>query len=174
MFLRSPFVNNSFLTPAIAAAAVIFLTGCGGQEVSFKSGGMTHTFAEGKASVPKEFENLIYPDADTKGSVSSEGDNEEQSKFLMLSCTNSIDAVSRWYQNALREQKWTVDKVQDMPKLVSINGHKDDLEVNVMIAEDDAHKTTISLSAGKQVDAATEEKEQVDNYTPDKVNPPTD
>jgi hypothetical protein len=157
----------------VALASLISTFGCAQQqEISFKSGGMTHTIAPGNSAVPKEFEKLVYPESVATGSVSAEGDNEEQSKFLMLSSTNSMPTVSKWYQDELKAQNWQVDKVQDMPKLVSISGHKDAMEVNVMIAEDGA-KTTISLSAGKQVDTS-EDKEPSENYTPDKVNPPTD
>jgi hypothetical protein len=157
----------------IGIFSISLLFGCAQEkEVTFRSGGMTHTLAEGNAGVPKEFEKLIYPNAVATGSVSAEGDNEEQSKFLMLSCSDSLPMVSKWYQDALKTENWQVDKVQNMPKLVSISGHKDNLEINAMIAED-GPKTTISLSAGKQVDTS-EDKEPSENYTPDKVNPPTD
>lgn len=157
----------------VGLAALCALGGCGQQqEVSFKSGGMTHTMAQGNSAIPKEFEKLVYPDAVITGSVSAEGSNEEQSKFLMMSSSNSLDTVRKWYQEQLKNQDWQVDEVQDKAKVVSISGHKDNLEVNVMIAED-SPKTTISLSAGKQVDTS-EDKEPAENYTPDKVNPPTD
>jgi len=158
----------------IGFVLLVSLQGClQQQQVSFRSGGMTHTIAQGKSAVPKEFEALVYPDAVATGSVSAEGDNDEQSKFLMLSSSNAVSTVSKWYQDELKVQNWQEVKVQDMPKLVSISGHKEDLEINVMIAED-GPKTTISLSAGKQVDTSSEAKEPIENYTPDKANPPTD
>jgi len=150
------------------------LASCGNQhEVSFKSGGVTQTFSEGKGAVLKEFETLVYPGAITTGSVSAEGESEEQSKFLMLSSTDSVQAISQWYQEALKKQNWKMDRVQDMLKLISLSGHKDNLEINVMIA-DDGGKTTISLSAGKQADGMNEEKQPIQNYTPNQANPPTD
>lgn len=163
------------LISLVVSLSLIFcLVGCSQQqEVSYKSGGMTQTMAHGKNAVPQEFAELVFPDATTTGSVSAEGENAEQSKFLMLSCSDSVANVAKWYQEQLKNQKWQIDKVQDMPKLVSISGHKDDLELNVMVAEDN-NKTTISLSAGKQVDGSSEDKEAVQNYTPDKLNPPTD
>jgi hypothetical protein len=162
--------NSTHIIVALASWFLLF--GCGQQqEVSFKSGGMTHTMAQGGAAIPKEFEKLIYPAAVPTGSVSAEGDNDEQSKFLILSSSDPLQAVSKWYQEQLKAQNWQVDSVQDKP-IVSISGHKDTLEVNVMIAED-GPKTTISLSAGKQVDTS-EDKEPTENYTPDKANPPTD
>lgn len=157
----------------IGFTSLLFLVGCAQQqEVSFKSGGMTHTIAQGSAAVPKEFEKLIYTDAVPNGSVSAEGDNDEQSKFMTLSSSDSLPNVSKWYQEQLKAQSWQIDGVQEMPKLVSINVHKDALELNVMIAED-GPKTTISLSLGKQVDTS-EDKQPTENYTPDKANPPTD
>jgi hypothetical protein len=150
------------------------LAGCGAQgEVSYKSGGTTETFAEGNKAVPKEFQTLVYPKATTTGSVSADGENEEQSKFLILTVSAPIEAISKWYQQELSRQNWKVDKVQDMPKLVSITGHKEDTEVNVMIAEEGS-KTTISLQAGKQGDNVNDDKEPLENYAPDKVTPPTD
>jgi hypothetical protein len=159
------------------ACALFAVSACSNTEkVSYKSGGMTHTWAEGKAAVPKEFEKLVYPDASTTGSVSADGDNDEQSKFLMLTSTKSTEDVSQWYQDQLKNSEWKVDKVEvitETPKLISISGHKADLEMNVMIAEEGA-KTTISMSAGKSLDENNENKEPSENYTPDKVTPPTD
>jgi hypothetical protein len=159
------------------ACALFALSACSSTEkVSYKSGGMTHTWAEGKAAVPKEFEKLVYPEASTTGSVSADGDNDEQSKFLMLTSTKSTEEVSQWYQDQLKNSEWKVDKVEvitETPKLISISGHKADLEMNVMIAEEGA-KTTISMSAGKSLDENNENKEPSENYTPDKVTPPGD
>jgi hypothetical protein len=170
MFLQKYVLNQSFFVLFCS----LVICGCGNQQqVSFKSGGMTQTFTEGKTAVPKEFETLVYPQATTTGSVSAEGDHEEQSKFLMLSSTSSTSTISKWYQEELAKQNWKVDKIQDIPKLISISGHKDDVEVNVMIAEDGA-KSTISLSVGKQGDGVNDDKEPAENYAPDKVTPPTD
>jgi len=159
------------------ACALLVVSACSSPDkVAYKSGGMTHTWAEGKAAVPKEFEKLVYPDASTTGSVSADGENEEQSKFLMLTSTKSPEEVSQWYQDQLKNSEWKVDKVEvltETPKLISISGHKADLEMNVMIAEENA-KTTISMSAGKSLDENNENKEPSENYTPDKVTPPTD
>jgi len=164
--------NFAFFALAISIA----LTSCGNQqEVSFKSGGMTHTFAEGKAAIPKDFDKLVYPEASTTGSVSAEGDNDqEQAKFLMLSSNDPTEQISKWYQDQLKATEWSVDKVETASKIVSISGHKSNLEINVMIAQE-GPKTSISLSLGKPLDGAGDEKDSSsDNYTPDKVTPPTD
>lgn len=92
---------------------------------------------------------------------------------MMLSSSSSMDAISKWYQEQLKSQNWKVDRVQDIPKLISISGHKENLEVNVMIASD-GPKTTISLSCGKQAEGNGDDKEPAEDYTPDKTNPPTD
>jgi hypothetical protein len=136
---------------------------------------MTQTFAEGKDAVPKNFLLPVYPGATATGSVSAEGNDQEESKFLMLSTTDSLEKVSEYYQNTLRDKGWTVDKVDtEAPKLVSISAHMKDTDANVMLA-DDGGKTTISLSAGKTGDTTKEDAEtNTENYSPDKLNPPTD
>ncbi|HEY9785029.1 MAG TPA: hypothetical protein V6D17_06465 [Candidatus Obscuribacterales bacterium] len=162
------------LTTTLFSSAALSLSACGGndKQVSYKSGGMTHTIQEGEGAVPQEFSKLIYPNAQATGSVSAEGNDQEQSKFAMLSCTTPVDDVSKWYQDQLRENGWEITNVQPLPKMVSISAKKGEVEMNVMIA-DDGGKTTISLSLGKTIEATPDESE-ADNYTPDKVTPPTD
>jgi hypothetical protein len=159
----------------IVLAPLLALTSCASQRDStYQSGGMTHTFAAGKAAIPKDFDKLVYPEAATTGSVSAEGDNDqEQSKFLMLSSSDPTDQISKWYQEQLKAASWSVDKVETASKIVSISGHKSNLEINVMIAQE-GPKTSISLSLGKQLEGSTEEKDSTETYTPDKVIPPTD
>jgi hypothetical protein len=157
-------------------AILLMISGCADKNaVSFTSGGMTHTFAEGKDSVPKDFILPVYPGATATGSVSADGTDQEQSKFLMLSTIDSLDKVSEYYQSALKDKGWTIDKVDaDQPKIVSITAHTKQMEGNIFLADDNG-KTTISLSAGKSGDTSKEDAEsQSDNYSPDKTNPPTD
>jgi hypothetical protein len=161
---------------AVSVAALSILTGCSEQDkVSFSSGGMTHTFAEGKDAVPKDFLLPVYPGATATGSVSADGGDQDQSKFLMLSTTDAMDKVSEYYQNTLKDKGWTIDKIDtDAPKVVGISVHQKDTEGNVMLADDNG-KTTISLSAGKAGDTSKEDAESnSENYQPDKVNPPSD
>ena len=133
---------------------------------------MTHTFAEGKDSTPKDFPLPIYPGATTSGSVSSSGKDEE-SQFLMLSTVDSIDKVSVFYQNQLKDKGWEIDSVNTDPKIVSIDAHKETLQANAELA-DDGGKTTISLQVGKASDVKDESESSSENYHPDKVTPPTD
>jgi hypothetical protein len=165
--------TNHKLTLALAAIAV-FAAGCGNdKEVSYKSAGMTHTFAEGKDAVPKDFALPLYPGAQPTGSVSAEGDGNEQSKYVILSTIDPIDKVSDFYQDELKKQGWTLEPAQTMPKLISISGTLKGLDSNVMIS-DDGGKTTISLQLNRSVETKKEDEETNENFTPDKVTPPTD
>lgn len=166
-------------TTVISVLAIaLMLSGCSSSDnnsVSFNSGGMTHKMAEGKDSVPKDFVLPVYPGATATGSVSADGMDQEQSKFLMLSTADSLDKVNEYYQSALKDKGWTIDKVDaDQPKIVSITAHSKDMEGNIFLADDNG-KTTINLSAGKSGDTSKEDAEsQSENYSPDKTNPPTD
>jgi len=161
----------------VAAFSVLSLSSCGNQkEVSFKSGGMTQTFAEGQDAIPKDFPLPIYPGATTSGSVSAGGEDQEHSQFLMLSSNDSMDKISEFYQGQLKDKGWEIDKVDTSPKLVSIDAHKDKLQANAELVEDsDSDKTTISLQVSQQSDNPKEDSEAAaENFKPDKVTPPTD
>jgi hypothetical protein len=163
------------IVATIGVSLCLFLSACGNdKEATYKSGGMTHTMAEGKDAVPKDFPLPLYTGAAPTGSVSAEGAGDEQSRFLILSTTDSLDKVSEWYQSELKNTGWNVE-VQVMPKLVSISATKKekDLDANVSLA-DDGGKTTISLQSTKSVEIKKEDEEPTENYTPNKVTPPTD
>ena len=174
-------ISSSVLRPGqtlrrqslVPLAAMVLLGACGNdRDVQYKSGGMTHTIAQGNdVKIPEEFKKLIYPNSETTGAVLADG-QQEQSKFLMLSCKSPIDDVSRWYQDQLRTEGWKVDKVETEPKMVQMSGEKEELEINVMISEEDG-KTTVSISAGKSAEGAPEEVD-ADNFQPNKITPPTD
>jgi hypothetical protein len=165
--------TNHKLTLALAAI-VAFAAGCSNdKEVSYKSAGMTHTFSEGKDAVPKDFALPLYPGAAPTGSVSAEGESNEQSKYVILSTADPLEKVSDFYQDELKKQGWTLEPVQTMPKLISISGTLKGLDSNVMIS-DDGGKTTISLQLNKSVETKKEDEETNENFTPDKVTPATD
>lgn len=159
----------------IACGLIGILTSCGNpQQVVFKSSGTTETFTQGQSATPKDFQNLIYPDATTAGSVSADGDNnDEQSKFLMLSSKSSVDTVSKWYQEQLKKEQWKMSKPQEQPKLISLTAHKDGAELNIMITEDSG-ATSISLSIAQQSDTVYNEENSHENDQPNKNTPPTD
>jgi hypothetical protein len=136
---------------------------------------MTHTMAEGKDAVPKDFPLPLYAGAVPTGSVSAQGADDEQTKYLILSTSDSIDKVSEYYQGELKNTGWNIENVQVTPKLVSISATKKDkdLDSNVLIA-DDGGKTTISLQSTKSVEIKKEDEEPTENFSPNKVTPPTD
>lgn len=165
--------NSKTISMAAVILSAAIMSGCApAKEVSYKSGGMTHTIVQGEDGMPKEFSKLIYPNAKADGSVSAEGNDQEQSNFVMLSSTSPVDDISEWYQKQLKENQWQITSVQTLPRMVSISGQKGDVEMNVMIA-DDGDKTTINLALGKTVDGVPDENE-IRNFIPDKVTPPTD
>src|SRR5436309_741232 len=67
----------------VLAGGLLLLTGCTSQkEVSYKSGGMTQTFSEGKEAVPKELSDLIFEGATPTGSVVAERVNDRLILYL--------------------------------------------------------------------------------------------
>lgn len=149
------------------------LSGCAHEnEVSYESGGMTHTLTEGDGAIPQNFPLPIYPNSKTTGSVQAQGEKEEQSKFLMLSSVDPVDTVTKFYSHELTESGWNVSTNRTLPLLVNIGAKKDDLEASVMISGD-GKKTSISLGVcrdDKNFKAVADDP----NFKPDALNPPTD
>lgn len=165
---------KSHLFTLIFLLTAFVLTACGSDDkVSWKSSGSTQTLAQGKDSVPKDFQLPLYPGATATGSVSSEGDRQDQDKFVILSTSDSIDRVSDYYQDELKKAGWSLDNVQNLPKLVSISVSQKGFDGNVNIS-DDGGKTTISLELNKAAETKKEDEEPTENFSPDKVTPPTD
>ena len=153
---------------------VTLLCACSNQkEVSFKSGGVTQTFSQNTSAISDDLKDYIYPDATTSGSVSAEGENDEQSKFLMLSSKNSIETVSKWYRDKFKSANWKIVNLQEQPKLVSLTGCKNNTELSVMITEDN-NNTSISLSLAKQMEGNYNDDSNSENFIPNKDTPPTD
>lgn len=168
--MRYPSIAMKFFRLAFPA---ILLCSCNNpKEVSFKSAGMTQTFSQGTSAISPDFQNYIYPDATTSGSVSAEGENDEQSKFLMLSSKSPMEAVSKWYKEKLKSENWKIVNQQEQPKLISITGSKANIELSIMLTED--NNTSISLSMAKQVDSNYNEDTSRENFAPNKETPPTD
>jgi len=161
----------------VCASLCAVLCGCSDdKEVSYKSGGMTHTVAQGADALQKQFPLPIYPNSTPNGSVSAQGDENEQSKMLLLTTSDSIEKVSEYYQAEMPKGGWSVDNVQQTtPKLITISGALKDkkLESNVTI-NDDAGKTTILLNVASTAEIKKEDEEPSDNFKPNKVTPPTD
>lgn len=168
--------QNIRVTCALSLAlAAVALHGCssGSGEVSFKSGGMTHTFAEGKGSIPRDFPLPVYPNATTTGSVSAEGGSgDEQSRFLMLATKDPLEKVSSYYDSALIAAGWKIEGRQSSGSLINLSASRGDLEANVMVSGESG-KTTISLSVSKAFSGGAPDAGN-GNYEPNKVTPPTD
>jgi hypothetical protein len=164
-------LNFSFF---VVVAAMLAISGCGNEkDISYKSGGMTQTFTDGKDRVPKDFPLPIYPGATTSGSVAGNS-SEEETQFLMLSTADPVEKVSEFYESKLKADGWKIDAVQPEAKVTTIDAHKDKLTANVEIAEDGG-KSTVSLSCAKSADNIQDASESAaENYKPDKVTPPTD
>jgi hypothetical protein len=163
-------VLPSFLCTGLVGC--VLLTACGqdNHEVSFKSGGMTHTFADGKAA-GKDFPLPLYPNAQTAGAVAAKGDGDEDSDFMMLSSTDPVDKISSFYNDKLKEAGWTVKQNAFTPQLLQLNAKKPGYEASVQISSDDK-QSSITLSFSKETAGTPKMTGQV--FTPDKLNPPTD
>ena len=133
---------------------------------------MTHTFSEGGEDLPSELKMFVYPDSIVAGATNAHDEDGEQARFLSMSSTDSMEKVTGWYQNIMSKDGWTIDTTDKLTRMINMSGHKDDLEVNVVMAED-GKKTTISVSQGRAVDEPLDERE-IDNFSPNELTPPTD
>jgi len=151
------------------------LGACGSsKEVTFKSGGMTHTFAEGKSAVPQDFPLPVYPGAQATGSVSAQGEkSSDESQFLLLSSNDSAEKVRQFYEKELPSSGWKVATTQSMPKVISISASRDDLDASVMVSSE-GDKTIINIGVSKNGGPEPEPAPADENYSPDKLTPPTD
>jgi hypothetical protein len=171
------------LLPA-CIGGVLLLSACASNdaEVSFKSGGMTHTFVQGEAAT-KNFPLPLYPKATAVGSNSASGDSDDE-HFMMLSSSDPGSKISDFYLQQLKAAGWSAETSGIIPAApadkgnaanvsapVMIIAHKPGFEANVMISPDDK-QTAITLSVSKE----SNEKPKLSGkeFTPDKLNPPTD
>ena len=163
------------MVPLFLALIAIALstTSCTNEKkVTFKSAGMTHTFSEGGKDLPNELKMFVYPDSIVAGATNAHDKDGEQARFLSMSTSDSIKKVTGWYQTTMSNGGWTIDSTEEMTRMINMSGHKGDLEVNVVMAEDGT-KTTISVSQGRAVDEPLDQSE-IDNFTPNELTPPTD
>ncbi|MCA9806178.1 MAG: hypothetical protein KC777_29625 [Cyanobacteria bacterium HKST-UBA02] len=158
---------------ALTLSSLVMLAGCGNDKsVTFKSAGMTHTFSEGEENIPDDLKVFIYPGSTVAGVTDAHDKEGEEARFLSLSTADTIEQVGDWYQSALEKGGWSIDSNEKMPRMISMSGHLNDLEMNVVMSED-GKKTTISVSQGKSVEGSVEESE-MENFTPNQLTPPTD
>lgn len=132
--------------------AACTLTACGAKkEVSFQSGGMRHTFAEGESAVPLGFPVPIYPGAAAAGSVSAEAEkSSEEAQFLMLSSLDPLEKVRRFYEEELARAGWKVEVAESLPGMISIGASREDLDANVTLSAE-GKKTSINIGLSKNV-----------------------
>lgn len=166
---------NRMALPAVLTVAVLSLTACGNEKsVTYNSGGMTNTFNEGEKGIPKDLQLLVYPGAEIAGSTSAQDKDGEHSAFVSLSTPDNLEQVADWYQDSLKKNGWTIDSHDaTQPSFVSISGHRKDVEINVIVAQD-ANKTTISVSEGKSGEGDPVDEEEIEKFTPNSVVPPTE
>ncbi len=165
------FLSLWLLCSGCLLSALVFSACSQSPEVSYHSGGMTHTFAEGKGAVPDNLPVPVYPGATPSGSVSVQGSDDEDSKFVLLSSTDPVNKIADYYQEELKKAGWTVVSTQVLPALVNLAAKKQDLEASVMLSGD-GQKTSISISVNKESKVTPVPTSQT--FTPDKLNPPTD
>ncbi|HEY9793645.1 MAG TPA: hypothetical protein V6D22_24820 [Candidatus Obscuribacterales bacterium] len=173
-------VLAKLLTACICGLLLLSACASNDAEVTFKSGGMTHTFVQGEAAT-KDFPLPLYPKATAVGSNTASGDSDDE-HFMMLSSSDPTNKVSDFYLQELKKAGWSAETSGIIPEgaankgnsagtPVMIVAHKPGFEANVMISPEDK-QTAISLSVSKQ----SNEKPKLSGqeFTPDKLNPPTD
>lgn len=167
---------NKGLAALLLIPSLALVSACGNnKEVSFDSGGMTHTMKVGEGSVPEDLKELVYPGATASGSQMANDDNKEvndHAKYLNLSSSDSIEKVTAWYESTLKKTGWNIEKNETMGNLVTISGTLKDAEVAVNIA-DDSGKTSIIVNKSTSLGGIPDE-EQVENFKPNKDVPATD
>ncbi len=171
--------HNKAILPALIVATLLSATtlcGCGdGKEVSFNSGGMRQTSRAGEGSVPDDLKKLVYPGATASGSQSATEngkDSNDHSRYLNLSSSDSIEKVAAWYEGALKQEGWNIEKNEAMGNLVTLSGTLKDAEVAINIA-DDAGKTSIIVNKSTSLGVIPDD-EAVENFKPNKEVPATD
>lgn len=148
------------------------LSACSSQQdkVSFQSGGMTHIFTQGETALAN-FPLPIYPGAQASGSVSANGDKNESSNFMMLSSPDSLSQIQSFYDKQLKVAGWNVVDSPIGEQMIKLDCHKESLEASVLLTRQDK-QTAISLAVSNEPDNAV--KLSGKEFTPDKLNPPTD
>jgi hypothetical protein len=163
-------INVVFLTFIVVS---ILLAACtSSEQVSYQSGGMTHTFIAGKDANRQSFMLPVYPNSTATGEVQSQG-KEDASSFRMLTSADPVSKVAEFYLSELKKGGWKISQQTVLPTLVNISARKDKYEGSIMISADEHnHTTSINLSVSVEVEGTPEVSK--DNFSPDKVNPPTD
>lgn len=148
------------------------LSGCSSnKEVSFDSGGVKQTFAAGRDATPEVFPLPLYPAAHTDGAVDAQGDANDNSRFLMLTSSDTVSKIGDYYEESMKKQNWNIVTLNTLPNMVNISAEKDNLEGNVMVTSD-GEKSCIKLQVGNKVEGVP--TPSAVPTTTDAMNPPTD
>jgi len=165
------------LTTSAAIVILLCLSGCGGKEVNFSSGGMQQTQKIGKDSVSSDLAGLVYPGATASGSQTAKAEDKEvtdESQYLQLSSQDALEKVSSWYSETLKNAGWNIEKKETMNSMVTISGTMKDSEISVNIS-DDSGSTSIIITKSTSVGVgAVPDEGDNENYKPNKDVPPTD
>lgn len=162
--------RREFFAFTIISASLLLSACSQSQQVSYQSGGMTQTWEGGKEA-EKTFALPIYPNSKAAGGVKAEG-NEDSSEFVILNSSDPVNKVADYYKSELEKQGWKVSRIEPAPNLVNMTALKPGHEASVMVSLDDKDKTSITLAVSKESEGIPQVTDQ--NYTPDKLNPPTD
>ena len=168
-----PTLQGKFALILCTFGACLSLAACStGQQVSYQSGGMTQTWEGGKEA-SKEFPLPIYPNSKASGEVSAKGD-DDSSAFIILNSSDSVKQVSDYYIAELQKQGWKVTQMAPSisADLVNISAVKEGQQASVMVAPDEKKQTSISIALSSEPEGVPKVTDE--NYTPDKLNPPTD
>lgn len=153
-------------------AAIMTLSACNSsKEVSFQSGGVKQTFASGHEATDEAFPLPMYPAAQPSGSVGSQGDANDNSKFLMLTSQDAVSKIGDFYEAEMKKEGWNIVSLNTLPSMINISAEKDNLEGSVMVTGD-GENTTIKLQVGNKVEGVPSPS-TAPNAT-DQLNPPTD
>ncbi len=168
----------SLIVAILAVFSASLLSACGGKEVSFSSGGMQETQKTGKDSVPSDLSAMVYPGATASGSQSAKSENKEvtdESQYLQLSSADSIEKVSGWYEQTLKNAGWNIEKKETMGNMVTISGTMKDSEVSVTITDESGNTSILITKSTSVGTGAVPEEGENENYKPDKKDvTPTD
>ncbi len=154
----------------LAFACCIAMSGCtSGQQVSYQSGGMTHTWEDSKDAA-KTFPLPIYPNSKSSSALKASGDGDS-SEFMILNSADPVKKVVQFYSEELAKQGWKVTTLE-APNSVNMTAVKQGQQAGIMVSLDEKNQTSITLALSDEPEGVPKVTDQ--NYTPDTLNPPTD
>ena len=148
----------------------IGLSACNsGQQVSYNSGGMTHTWEDSKDAA-KDFPLPIYPNSKPSSAIKASGDGDN-SEFMILISPDPVKTVVQYYSDELPKKGWKVSSLES-PNSVNMTAVKEGQQAGIMVSLDDKNQTSITLAMSDEPEGVPKVTDP--NYVPDTLNPPTD